>query len=218
MLEGVGLVMGLAGTGDSPGSVAAQAMQSYLRNRGLNVSRDDIRMRNVAFVTVIAELPPYASKGARVDVKVMASGDARSLRGGSLLTTPLLGVNGSVYAVAQGGVIVGAFSANANGLAEIQRNTPTSGRIPRGGLVEREVPTRFLRGDEVILGLKSADFTTAFRIVKAINDVMKAQVAFTDNPGAVKLKVPDDFLRNPVEFISQIEMSPCRRIRRRRSF
>ena len=205
MLEGIGLVVGLAGTGDSPRSVASQAVQSYLRKRGLNISAGDLRMRNVAFVAVVAELPPYAAKGSRVDVKVMASGDARSLRGGTLLITPLLGVNGSVYAVAQGGLTVGGFSADAGRLASIRRNTPTSGRIPQGALVEREVATKYLSGDEVVLALKEADFTTAFRIVKAINDGLKAQVASTDNPGSVSLKLPDRYLRNPVEFLSLVE-------------
>ena len=107
MLEGIGLVVGLAGTGDSPRSVASQAVQSYLRKRGLNIPATDLRMRNVAFVTVVASLPPYAAQGARIDVKVMASGDARSLRGGTLLITPLVALNGAVYAVAQGSVTRG---------------------------------------------------------------------------------------------------------------
>ena len=205
MLEGVGLVVGLAGTGDSPRSIASQAVRSYLRKRGLNVSRNDLQMRNVAFVTVVAELPPYAGKGSRLDVKVMSSGDARSLRGGTLLATPLLALNGAVYAVAQGGVTVGGFFVDAQGLSQVRRNTPTSGRIPRGALVEKEVQTKFLKGDQVVLSLKEADFTTAFRITKAINDGLKTQVASTDNPGAVSLKLPERYLRNPVEFLSLVE-------------
>lgn len=205
MLEGIGLVVGLAGTGDSPRSVASQAVQSYLRKRGLNIPATDLRMRNVAFVTVVADLPPYAAQGARIDVKVMASGDARSLRGGTLLITPLVALNGAVYAVAQGSVTVGGFSANGGGLANIQRNTPTAGRIASGALVEKEVKTKFLDGDQIVLALKEADFTTAFRITKAINEGLKGEIAFTDNPGAVSLKVPDRYLRNPIEFVSLIE-------------
>ena len=206
MLEGIGLVVGLSGTGDSPRSVASQAVQSYLRKRGLNVSAADLRLRNVAFVTVAAELPPYAATGARVDVKVMASGDARSLRGGALLITPLLGINGAVYAVAQGSVTVGGFSASsAGGLASIRRNTPTSGRIPAGALVEKEVPTTFVKDNQVVLALKDADFTTAFRIAKAINEGLKGQIAATENPGAVLLKLPERYLKNPIEFISLVE-------------
>lgn len=205
MLEGVGLVVGLSGTGDSPRSVAGQAIRSYLRKRGLNISVQAIRMRNVAFVTVVAELPPYAAKGSRLDVKVMASGDARSLRGGTLLITPLRDVNGRVYAVAQGGVTVGGFAVGVGLLAGLQRNTPTSGRIPRGAIVEREVRTRFLDGDQIILALKEADFTTAHRIATAINEGLKATVAVTENPGSVSLKVPDRYLRNPVEFVSIVE-------------
>ena len=205
MLEGIGLVVGLAGSGDSPRSVARQAVLSYLRKRGLNVPVNDLRMRNVAFVTVVAELPPYAAKGARLDVKVMASGDARSLRGGTLLLTPLIGLDGAAYAVAQGSVTVGGFNASAGRLAAIQRNTPTSGRIPSGALVEREVKTRFINDDTIVLSLNDADFTTAFRIMKAVNESLKSDVASTDNPGSVSLKVPTNYQQNPVEFLSIVE-------------
>ncbi len=205
MLEGIGLVVGLAGTGDSPRSVAGQAMQSYLQKRGINISRNDLQMRNVAFVIVVAELPPYAAPGARLDVKVMASGDARSLRGGTLLTTPLYAVDGGIYAVAQGSLAVGGFSVGARDLARFERNTPTAGRIPNGALVEREVKTRFIIDDEIVLTLKQADFTTAFRIAQGINERMKAEVAVTDNPGTVRLKVPSEYLKRPVEFLSIVE-------------
>ncbi|MEL7368466.1 MAG: flagellar basal body P-ring protein FlgI [Myxococcota bacterium] len=205
MLEGMGLVVGLAGTGDSPRSVANQAIRSYLRKRGLNILQSDLQMRNVAFVTVVANLPPYAAKGAQLDVSVMATGDARSLRGGTLLLTPLLGISGGVYAMAQGSVTVGGFSAAAGTLAEIRRNTPTSGRIPRGALVEKEVRTKFVTGDQVRLALKVADFTTAHRITEAINARLKDRIASTDNPGTVVLKLPDSYADNPVAFISLVE-------------
>ena len=206
MLEGVGLVVGLAGTGDSANSIAGQAIQSYLRKRGLNITRRDIRMRNVAFVAVIAELGPYAAAGSRLDVKVMATGDAQSLRGGTLLITPLLDLNGRAFAVAQGGVAVGGFDVGVGRLARQRRNTPTSGRIPGGAIVEREVGTKFLRGDLITLTLKEADFTTADRIVKAINAGLGGQVASTETPGSVSLKVPEKYLKNPVEFVSLVEV------------
>ncbi|MEM7675424.1 MAG: flagellar basal body P-ring protein FlgI, partial [Myxococcota bacterium] len=182
-----------------------QAIRSYLRKRGLNILQSDLQMRNVAFVTVVANLPPFAAKGARLDVSVMATGDARSLRGGTLLMTPLLGISGGVYAVAQGAVTVGGFSASAGALAEIRRNTPTAGRIPRGALVEKEVQTKFLNGDKVRLALKNADFTTAFRISEAVNTRLKTQVARTENPGIVLLTLPQEYMDRPVEFMSLVE-------------
>jgi flagellar P-ring protein precursor FlgI len=169
-IVGYGLVVGLQGSGDSlrNSPFTEQSLQSMLDNMGVNVRDGNLRTRNVAAVVVTAELPPFIGKGSRIDVTVSSLGDASSLMGGTLVLTPLTGADGQVYAVGQGPVAVSGFSSS--GEAEsLTEGVPTTGRIPNGALVEREVPGRFDELQSLVLELKNPDFNTAVRIADAIN-------------------------------------------------
>lgn len=170
-LVGYGLVVGLNGTGDSlrNSPFTAQSLQSMLDQMGVNIRDSNARTRNVAAVLVTADLPPFAGGGSRMDVTVSSLGDATSLLGGSLVLTPLSGADGAVYAVAQGPIAVSGFSAQ--GRAEsVSQNVPTTGRIPNGALVEREVAGALDDEGTLVLELRNPDFSTAVRITDTIND------------------------------------------------
>lgn len=175
-LVGYGLVVGLNGSGDSLRNApfTAQSLESMLDQMGVNVRDSAARTRNVAAVLVTADLPPFAGRGARIDVTVSSLGDATSLAGGSLVMTPLNGADGAIYAVAQGPVAVSGFQAQ--GRAEtLSQNVPTTGRIPNGALVEREVAGSLDDEETLVLELRNPDFTTAVRIADVINDFTKAR-------------------------------------------
>lgn len=169
-LVGYGLVMGLQGTGDSlrNSPFTEQALQSMLERMGINVRSSTLRTRNVAAVMVTADIPAFAAPGNRIDVTVSSLGDAQSLKGGTLLVTPLMGGDGMNYAVAQGPIAVSGFSVG--GEAEIlTQGVATAGRIPNGALVERPLPGRFNDVGQLVLDLRNPDFNTAARIADAIN-------------------------------------------------
>jgi flagellar P-ring protein precursor FlgI len=167
---GYGLVIGLKGTGDSlrNSPFTEQSLQSMLDGMGINVRDSSLRTRNVAGVIVTTELPPYIGKGARIDITVSSLGDATSLLGGTLVMTPMMGADGQIYAVAQGPVAVSGFSSEGDA-ESLTEGVPTTGRIPNGALVEREVAGDFDEMDSLVLELKNPDFTTAIRVVDAIN-------------------------------------------------
>ncbi|NIX75011.1 flagellar basal body P-ring protein FlgI [Microvirga sp. c23x22] len=170
-LVGYGLVMGLQGTGDTlrNSQFTEQSLQSMLDRMGVNVRDIPLRTRNVAAVTVTADLPAYIGTGSRIDVTVTSLGDATSLKGGTLMLTALMGGDGQVYAVAQGPVAVSGF--NATGQAEtLTQGVATAGRIPNGALIEREVPGQFREMPSLVLELKNPDYKTATLITDAIND------------------------------------------------
>ncbi|WP_020084276.1 flagellar basal body P-ring protein FlgI [Hyphomicrobium zavarzinii] len=170
-LIGYGLVVGLNGTGDSlrNSPFTAQSLQSMLDQMGVNIRNANSRTKNIAAVLVTADLPPFAGPGSRIDVTVSSLGDATSLAGGSLVMTPLNGADSAIYAVAQGPVAVSGFSAT--GRAEsLSQNVPTTGRIPNGALVEREVAGSLDDEGTLVLELRNPDFSTAVRIADAIND------------------------------------------------
>jgi flagellar P-ring protein precursor FlgI len=173
-LVGYGLVVGLNKTGDTikDGGFTKQSLQAMLNRLGVKPTDDGLRSKNVAAVMVTAVLPPFARQGARIDVTVSALGDASSLLGGTLLVTPLLGADGEVYAVAQGQVAVGGFSAEG-AAASVTKGVPTSGRIAAGGIVEREVAFAMANMDSVQIALRNPDFTTARRIAQAINTYLR---------------------------------------------
>jgi flagellar P-ring protein precursor FlgI len=202
-LMGLGLVVGLAGTGDRRQTVfSAQSLTNLLERMGLDVPATAIQVKNVALVTVTATLPPFAQPGSRIDATVAAIGDASSLQGGILLMTGVKGPDGQVYAVAQGPAIVGGFVAGGSGNSQTV-NHPTVGRLPDGAIVERPSPPAKITGD-LRLQLRQADFTTATRITEALNKRFGA-VAHTENAALVIVGPPPEFQKNPAEFIAEIE-------------
>ena len=208
-LMGYGLVVGLDGTGDSPQTSSPftlQGMVSMLERMGINLRNRvaDMRPDNVAAVMVTATLPPYASQGQKLDVSVSSLGDADSLRGGTLLMTPLKGPDDRVYAVAQGAVSLGGFGAEGQG-AQVQVNHLTAGRIPNGALVER-APPEGLKGKSTIrLALRETDFTTAARVARSVDQELGGDYAKAANPGTVRVQVPQTYRDQVVPLVARLE-------------
>jgi flagellar P-ring protein precursor FlgI len=208
-LIGYGLVVGLDGTGDrirnSP--FTEQALEAMLERLGVNIrDAQSLRTENVAAVTVTATLPPFARKGSRIDVQVAAMGDASSLQGGTLLVTPLVGLDGEVYAVAQGAVAVAGFQAR--GQAEsVTRGVTTSARIAAGAIVEREVEFALGQASSLKLALKNPDFTTARRVAESINETMPGAAATLD-PATVQLSLPTGYRGSMIDLVAAVERLP----------
>lgn len=204
-LVGYGLVVGLDGTGDGKKSLfTVQSMVSMLEKMGISVNAADIAVSNVAAVMVTAELPPFAKSGGRIDVLVNSIGDAKNLQGGTLLMTPLKAANGQVYAVAQGPVNTGGFSAGGEG-GSVQKNFPTVGRVIGGALVEREVALNLNSRKKLTLSLRQPDFTTVTRMADAINAMFYDRIANAQDAGTVQVKVPMAYLGNIVGLVAMIE-------------
>src|SRR6202167_3515260 len=205
-LLGYGLVVGLNGTGDTLNNVpfTKQSLQAMLERLGVNIRGQQIRTGNVAAVMVTANLPPFATQGTRIDVTASAMGDSKSLQGGTLLVTPLLGADGNVYAVAQGSLAVGGFEAEGQA-AKIVRGVPTVGRLPNGAIIEREIDFSLASLGTLRLSLRNADFTTAKRIAVAINDYMGTPIAEPLDPSTVQLTLPKKFPQKVVSMLTEIE-------------
>ena len=205
-LIGYGLVVGLNGTGDTLNNVpfTKQSLQAMLERMGVNIRGANIRTGNVAAVMVTGNLPAFSTQGTRMDVTVSALGDAKSLQGGTLLVTPLLGADGNVYAVAQGSLAIGGFAAEGEA-AKIVRGVPTVGRISNGAIIEREIDFALNRLPNVRLALRNADFTTAKRIAAAVNDFLGNKTAEPVDPSTVLLNVPKEFKGNVVALLTEIE-------------
>ncbi len=205
-LVGYGLVVGLNGTGDSLNNApfTRQSMIAMLERLGVNIRGENMNTGNVAAVMVTATLPPFSNQGSRIDVDISAIGDASSLQGGTLLVTPLMGADGDVYVVAQGGVSTAGFSVQGEA-ATVTQNIPTSGRIAAGGIVEREIPFDIKDLQEIHLSLKNPDFTTARRIAQAINGFTAANLAQAENPASVVVKRPANYDGNIVDLLTDIE-------------
>lgn len=203
-LYGYGLVVGLAGTGDTEWVYfTSQSVAGMLGRMGIRINPQDVRTRNVAAVMVTARLPTYARPGSRLDVQVASMGNARSLSGGVLLVTPLMGPDGQVYALAQGPVQAGGFDVLAAG-SRMQKNAPTSGTVPGGASVERAVSPS-LEGGSLLLGLKRPDFTTASRVAEAVNKSVGPDTARATDAAGVELKVPAAWKGKAVGLLTQIE-------------
>lgn len=207
-LIGYGLIIGLNGTGDTLNNspFTQQSIIAMLERLGVN-TRDiagSLRTRNVAAVMVTATLPPFARQGTRIDVAVGTFGDATSLQGGTLLVTPLLGADGEVYAVAQGAVAIGGFTANGQG-AQVTRNIPTSGKIAAGGIIERELGFQLAALDNIKIALRNPDLTTSRRVAQAINNFLRLPSARPLDPGTVLLLVPDTRRGDLVNLLTDIE-------------
>jgi flagellar P-ring protein precursor FlgI len=202
-LMGYGLVVGLAGTGDRVQTVfSAQSLTNLLERMGLTVSPSAIQVKNTAAVMITATLPPFSQSGSRIDVTVAAMGDSPSLQGGVLLMTGLRGPDGQIYAVAQGPLVLGGFLAGGGANAKVV-NHPTVGRIPNGAIIERGAPSVNL-GTTIHLQLRRGDFTTAARVVEAINGRF-GEVARAENSGLITVSSPARFEKNSTGFLSELE-------------
>ncbi|MDX2223529.1 MAG: flagellar basal body P-ring protein FlgI [Rhodospirillaceae bacterium] len=206
VLVGYGLVVGLADTGDDVRRMpyTKESLIGMLERFGVNAREGEIRAQSVAAVIVTATLPSFARTGARIDVAVSALGDAESLQGGVLVVTPLVGADGEVYAVAQGPLQVGGFSVQG-AAASVQRGVPTSGRIPSGAIVEREIDFDLSTLRQGNLSLRNPDLTTARRLAQAINAFLGTTAAEALDPGTVLMTLPDGYQGSLVEAMTDIE-------------
>ncbi|HEY3917794.1 MAG TPA: flagellar basal body P-ring protein FlgI [Stellaceae bacterium] len=206
LLVGYGLVVGLNGSGDTLNQAVftRESLIGMLERLGVNARDSNLRTANVAAVMVTGTLPAFARQGARIDVQVSALGNAKSLLGGTLLVTPLLGADGEVYSVAQGTVSAGGFVAKGQA-ASITKGVPTAGRIPTGAIVEREVGFKLSDLHSVALMLHNPDFTTARRIAQVINAHMRSEIAQPTDPSTVVLHVPPNMKNDIVDLMTDIE-------------
>jgi flagellar P-ring protein precursor FlgI len=205
-LIGYGLVVGLSGTGDTGLALfTIQSTAAMLRRLGATIDPTSIQTRNAAAVMVIATLPPAANPGSRIDVVVSSMGNARSIEGGTLLQTPLLGADRVVYAVGQGPLLVGGFVASSAG-SSVRQNSTGVGRVPMGAIVERRAPTAAVTGDTIVLQLRSPSFVTASRIVEAINQELGTGTAQALDSGTVRFKVTAEQKVDPVGLLARVQV------------
>lgn len=209
-LVGYGLVVGLNGTGDNlQNSVFTQkGIVDFLERVGVNIQGSTLKTKNIAAVTVTANLPAFARQGSKVDVRVSAIGDAKSIRGGTLLATPLLGADGDVYVVAQGRIVIPEFQPAADDVKTKTQSVETNGFIQDGGIVENEIDFQLSSMHKIIFSLHYPDFTTALSIADAINNNVQGNTATAKDSGTVEVLVPNYKKGDIVEFISQIEVLP----------
>ncbi|EDY84345.1 flagellar P-ring protein FlgI [Verrucomicrobiia bacterium DG1235] len=204
-LVGYGLVVGLAGDGDSSSPMTINAVANSLRRFGLTVDAEEIKSENVAAVMITADIPPFAREGTRIDVTVSSIGDAESLQGGVLLQTPLMGADEAVYAVAQGQIAVGGYIGGGGGAggATVQKNHPTVGSISNGAIVEREIEMEVGKGGFVKLILRNPDYNTASKLAEGINVIFPSSTIALD-AAAVQITIPEIYLGREVDFISSV--------------
>ena len=205
-LIGYGLVAGLDGTGDDTkkAKFASEGMANFLEKLGIPVDAASIDLDNVAAVMVTADLPPFARNGTHIDVLVSSIGDAESLRGGTLLMTPLRGPDGNVYAMAQGAVSVGGFSLGGGGGKQV-KNHPTAGRIANGALVEREPPSQIFSDGKIVLSLNKPDFMTVSRVSKTINDAFRDKLAVPLDASTIEMDPPSHDKGILIPFLAALE-------------
>ncbi|MDH3643142.1 MAG: flagellar basal body P-ring protein FlgI [Gammaproteobacteria bacterium] len=206
-LVGYGLVVGLDGSGDQTSQTpfTVQTFRNMLRQFGIQVPASvNPQLKNVAAVSISAELSAFAKPGQRLDVTVSSIGNAKSLRGGTLLVTPLKGLNNQVYAIAQGNLVVGGFGGQGADGSSITVNVPSVGRIPSGATVERAAPDGFSQGDRIVFNLHRADFTTARRVTEQINETFGPTVAQTLDGASIAVRAPQDSSQR-VAFLSVLE-------------
>ena len=205
-LIGYGLVVGLNGTGDNISSMAftEESLIGMLERLGVNTRDGKIKSKNIAAVMVTGKLPPFARQGTRFDVTISALGDAKSLQGGVLLVTPLVGADGEVYAIAQGQVAIAGFTAAGNAQS-VTKGVPTTGRIANGAIIEREIQFDFAAQKSLKIALRNPDFTTASRITQAINSYLGTLAAATIDSGTVRLVLPETKKDNIIQVLTDIE-------------
>lgn len=206
-LIGYGLVVGLDGTGDqtSQAPFTIQSIKNMLAKFGVTIPANaNPQLKNVAAVTIHANLPPFSKAGQKIDITVSSIGNAGSLRGGSLLMAPLRGIDGEVYAIAQGSMVVSGFGINGKDGSRVSLNVPSSGRIPNGATVEREVPTNFTSQPFVMLNLNTPDFTTASRVAEGINKLLGDGTAQAADAVSIKVAAPAD-ANQRIAYLSTLE-------------
>ena len=211
-LVGYGVVVGLAGTGDGSSGLTLQSLQSMVSQFGLVTDASNLNAKNVASVMVTAEMPAFMKPGQRLDITVSTISGAKSLRGGTLLMTPMLGADGETYAIAQGNLVVGGLGVAGNDGSSVIVNIPTVGRIPRGASIEKMVDTPFQSTENVLLNLHQSDFSTAMRVADAVNEVFGPEVAVPLDASTIKVRAPVD-PAHKVSFVSlleNIEVDPAR--------
>ena len=210
-LVGYGLVVGLDGTGDGKkATFTVQSMASMLEKMGVTVDQKDIQVKNVAAVMVTAKLPPFAKRGNRIDVLASSIGDANNLQGGTLMLTPLKGIDGKIYAVAQGPVNTGGFGAGGTA-STVVKNFPTVGRVLSGAIIEREVPNDFGNSDSLQFSLHNPDVNTVMRVVDVINSQFAQPIAHAQDAGTIEIAIPDQHKGNPISLLaslSTLEVQP----------
>ncbi len=205
-LIGYGLVVGLNGSGDGAGTkFTVQSLVNMMEHLGIHALPDQVKVSNVAAVMVTADLPPFGREGSKLDVLVSSIGDAKSLQGGTLLLTPLRGVDNRIYSLAQGPLIVGGFASSGAAGGGVQKNHPTVGRIPGGGTIEREIPFDFAKMQDLVISLHEPDFTTAVRVTDAINKTFGQKVAFPSDAGTIRVRVPGDQRKSMVGMMASLE-------------
>lgn len=216
-LMGFGVVTGLAGTGDDASApIAAKATVEMLRRLGISIDPAQVKLKNVAAVMVTATLPAFSKPGTKIDVTVSSIGNAKSLMGGTLVQALLKGADQKTYAVAQGSLVLGGFSAGGKG-GSTKQGTLTSARIPQGALVEKDVPTTIIDDDgEVVLSLRSPSFSTAANMVAAIDQALGEGSARAKDGGAVSVKIPEKFKDNTVGLIAKLEEIEVKTVRKAR--
>jgi flagellar P-ring protein FlgI len=211
-LVGYGVVTGLGGTGDDMSApFAAQSLRALLRRLGVQVDNKQLRLKNVAAVVVTATIPAFSRNGSRLDIVVSSLGNARSLRGGVLIQTPLRGADRRTYAVAQGSLILGGFSASGSSGSSVTENATNTARVPNGALVEREIATEFTQKGHLTLSLRTPDFATANRVAQAVDKALGEGTASASDAGAVVVKVPDKLKDKTVRLVAELgdlEVSP----------
>jgi flagellar P-ring protein FlgI len=205
-LIGYGLVVGLNRTGDrvQQNIYARQTLQNLLERMGISTTSAGLKPENIATVLVTATLPPFARPGSKIDVTVSSIGDAKSLQGGTLVLTPLKGIDGQVYAVAQGSISIGGISAGSSG-SSVEMNHPTVGRMPNGANVERAVPTELAANNQLIMVLRNEDFSTASRLNKVINAKFGSGTAKALDGRNIEVTLPAKYSDNRVGFIAELE-------------
>jgi flagellar P-ring protein precursor FlgI len=205
-LVGFGLVAGLAGEGDKDPVYTQQTIANLLQRYGINVPPTTLSAKNVAVVMVTADIPAFMKPGERLDIQVASMGDAKTLQGGVLLQTPLLGADNKVYAVAQGPVSIGGFTAGTGGGggASVTKNHPTTAQVVGGALVEKEIPTTIVRDNMLQLLLRDPGFTSAARLEAAVNEVF-TNCAHAVDSTTVQVRIPEGAQGMPVDFIARLE-------------
>lgn len=208
LLVGYGLVVGLNGTGDTLTSsvFTRESLIGMLDRLGVNARDVNLKTKNVAAVMVTATLPPFARQGTRIDINIATIGDAKSLLGGTLVVTPLMGADGEVYGVAQGPIAVGGFSAGSEKSGStVIKGVPTNGRIANGAIIEREIDYSMNDATSIKVSLRNPDFTTAARLAEAVNGFLGEAAAFTLDSGSVQVNVPVSYQGNTVAMVTDIE-------------
>jgi len=201
-LFGVGIVVGLNGTGDG-GTLNSPLLANMFKNFGIPISEEDIKSNNTALVMVVADIPPFYKEGMRLDVIVASLGSAKSLENGVLLQTPLYGADGNIYAVAQGPVSVGGAEVKSS--VNLQSRFKVTGYIPNGALIEKEIPANIVLDNSVTILLQNPDITTSARVATAINEKFSVKLAKAVDPASVRVQIPDAFSDDIITFLSIIE-------------